>query len=130
MLDSAGRRLTVSERSDRIVRYEFARLTRDVEEQGITDRYYDGEPPSLDKQFRLWQATLDDRVQLEHAERHGLVLSIAEWNRRDFGDGRFGLPPLRPRCRCDVIFVVPDWFSPEVRKTVFSDETDDRLLAA
>jgi uncharacterized protein with gpF-like domain len=70
----------------------------------------------------------DARTQPEHLARHGHVLSIAEWNTRNWGDGRYGLPPLRPRCRCDAIFVEPDWFSKDVRDEVFTNSPDVALL--
>jgi hypothetical protein len=121
MLDSAGRRITADERADRIARYEPQTLSRKTHDESINDFYYDGEAPGLDEQFRLWDATMDNRTSSSHARRNGKVLTIEEWQAHDWGDGQHGLPPTRPRCRCDGIFVDPAWFSKETQEQQFTN---------
>jgi hypothetical protein len=114
MLDSIGRRVTADERADRIARYEPQTTARKAHDEAINDFYYDGEAPPLDEQWRLWDAVMDDRTTAKHAEYHGKVKTIDEWNALE------GLPPTRPRCRCDPIMVEPHWFSDETQKERFS----------
>ena len=124
MKDSRGRRITVDERADRIARYEPARLAQDAHEQTAADIYFGGEVDPK-QMYYLWFNPRDDRSQAEHAARHGHVMTAAEWDRREWGDGITGGPPLRPRCRCSRSFVMPHWFSKEDQKRSF--EGDDVL---
>lgn len=121
MLDSAGRRVTADERADRIARYEPQTISRMAHDEAINDFYYGGEAPGPDEQFRLWDAVMDARTTASHAARHQKVLTVEEWQTHDWGDGQYGLPPTRPRCRCDAIFVDPSWFSEETREKHFEN---------
>ena len=119
MLDSAGRRITASERADRIASYEFADLTTKAEQQTVNEIYNDGEEDP-EGTFYLWHQVQDDRKSESHAKRHGKIMSQSAWETKDFGDGQYGLAPTRPRCRCDNILVRPEWFSPEVREKLLA----------
>ena len=121
MLDSAGRRVTASERADRIARYEPQTLARKAHDEAINDFYYDGQAPGLDEQYRLWDATMDNRTTASHARRHQKVLTVEEWQTHEWGDGQYGLPPTRPRCRCDGIWVEPSWFSKGTQEKHFEN---------
>jgi hypothetical protein len=113
MLDSIGRRVTADERADRIARYEPQTAARKAHDEALNDFYYDGEALPLDEQYRLWDAVMDDRVSDKHAGWHGKVKTVEQWEALD------GLPPTRPRCRCDAIMVEPHWFSEETQKERF-----------
>ena len=59
-----------------------------------------------------WWATLDDRTDGGRPDgdshrRHKKILTREEWKTHDFGDGYYGLPPLRPHDRCVMLPVVP-----------------------
>jgi hypothetical protein len=121
MLDSAGRRVTADVRADRIANYELAELKHKAQDEALAEFYYDGEMPALDEQFRLWDATGDTRTRESHMRRHQKILTIEEWQSHSWGDGRYGLPKTDPGCRCDDIFVDPEWFSPETRERHFTN---------
>lgn len=121
MLDSAGRRITASERADRIASYEIADLTTKAEQETVNDIYNGGEAKP-DETWYLWKQVQDDRKGDDHAKRHGKILTEAEWETRDFGDNQYGLPPTRPNCRCDAILVRPEWFSPELREKMLTGQ--------
>ncbi len=121
MLDTMGRRITVDERSDRIAKYELSKLAQESHEAAVGEVYFEGnyDPEEV---WYLWVAVRDDRTQPEHEDRDGHVLTAAEWETRDWGDGTFGGPPLRPRCRCSRVFVMPHWFSKGVQSRVFDGD--------
>jgi hypothetical protein len=59
-----------------------------------------------------WWATIDDRTDGgkpdgDSHRRHKKILTRAEWSTHNFGDGYYGLPPLRPHDRCVMLPVVP-----------------------
>lgn len=59
-----------------------------------------------------WWATIDDRTDGGRPDgdshrRHNKVFTRAEWLTHNFGDGYYGLPPLRPHDRCVMLPEVP-----------------------
>lgn len=116
MIDTAGRHITSEERADRIAKYEFSKMQREAYDMTI-DKYGGLEDELFPTQrYYLWDAVMDGRTAEEHASRHGFVLTDEGWDNVYWGDGQFGRPPLRPRCRCDAIFVKPSWFSKNARR--------------
>lgn len=126
-LDSAGRRISASERADRIARYELAEVAEQHHVEMVNRIYNDGKSDPKNT-FYLWDAVMDDRVSASHARRNGKVLSEYQWERKDWGDGQYGLPPTRPRCRCDAIHVRPEWFSPDTRQKMFNADDEPSLF--
>jgi len=118
MRDTLGRRITVDERADRIATYEFGQLEQQAQDEALKEFYFDGEyDPS--QVYKMWQTVIDGREQESHRARHHLVKTVEEWDNADFGDGTYGEPPLRSRCRCDTLFLDPVWFSKESQKKYF-----------
>jgi hypothetical protein len=118
MVDTIGRRITASERADRIAKYELADLAQQSQIETVNDIYNDGEPNPDD--FYFWQATLDGREGEDSRERHGQVLTMKQWKKKQFSKFSGKIAPLRPRDRCDMIHVRPEWFSPRLRKRYFN----------
>lgn len=116
--DTLGRRITASERADRIAKYELSNLSTETQQATINDIYNDGEADPHNT-FRLWNATLDGRHGKDSARRNGQILSEYQWSIKEFGDRYKGLPPLRARDRCDDTLVRPEWFSPQTRQKYF-----------
>ncbi len=54
-----------------------------------------------------WWAALDKRTGPDSIRRHKKILTRAEWQSHNFGDGYYGQPPLRPHDRCVMIPLVP-----------------------
>lgn len=126
MLDSIGRRVTASERADRIASYELPKIAQDASVQTAYD-IYNGGKPDPKKIFYAWQAVIDGRQGPDSEARNGQVLSLYQWKRKSFAGGRHGLPPLRPRDRCDAVLMMPHWFSPKTRKEYFNARTDNPM---
>jgi hypothetical protein len=119
ILDTIGRRITASERADRIARYEFPRIMTETHRNMVDDIYNDGKPNPKNT-FYLWDQVQDERKSPSHRRRHGQILSEYQWLNKSWGDKQTGLAPCRPRCRCDTSVVRPEWFSPETRKKYFN----------
>ena len=121
LVDTIGRRITASERADRIAKYELSALETQAQQETVADIYHDGEQ-SLDD-YWLWVATLDGRQGHDSEVRNGQVLTMKQWRKKDFGDRYTGrIKPLRPRDRCDMVNVQPEWFSKDIRKKYFNSK--------
>ena len=123
MIDSAGRRVTASERADRIARFEFHDLATRVHQETINDIYNDGEPDPKNT-FYAWRQVQRPTKDPKHTRRHGQILSEYEWEHKSWGDKQYGLAPTRPRCKCITIYVNPLWLSKDTRDEVFNAQTD------
>lgn len=61
------------------------------------------EPEVEDRLYR-WISALGPTVGQDSLRRHGVILSEKEWETTDFGDGMYGLPPIRPNDNCTYVF--------------------------
>jgi len=68
------------------------------------------------KRTYRWVSTLGKNVGEDSLIRHGRILTEQEWMTTDFGDGMYGLPPIRPNDRCSVIFKRDAWLSDTERE--------------
>jgi hypothetical protein len=122
MLDSAGRRITASERADRIARFEFPEVSTRAHQKSVDGIYNDGKQDPKNTWY-LWNQIQDGRKSKSHFKRHGEVLTEFQWATKSWGDKQKGLPPTRPRCRCNATHVRPEWFSKDTREKVFNAQT-------
>jgi hypothetical protein len=90
----------------------------------------EGVEPDRGERFYRWISTLGQNVGDDSVRRHGLVLSEKDWMTHDFGDGLFGLPPIRPNDRCTAVFVREKWMTEKERKAAKADpgSEDSRLI--
>ncbi len=124
MRDSAGRRVTVSERADRIVTHSVHKTSMQAEQAMVENIY--GQDPGFkaEEQYYAWLCVGDGRTAEDSWRRNGQVLTVTQWGTKDFGDGYFGMKPLRPRDRCANFIVRPDWFSKDLQGKYFNSQTD------
>lgn len=121
MVDSAGRRITGSERADRIAKFGNAQIAQEAQEDAIAEIYHDGEP-NPDEDFWMWDAIRDNRTGDDSKRRDHDIRTRKDWDTHDYGDGMFGLPPIRPRDRCAAIFLDEEWFSENFQEKHFKGQ--------
>lgn len=68
--------------------------------------------------FYRWISALGPTVGEDSLRRHGTILSESEWQSADFGDGMYGLPPIRPNDNCSFIFYPRSALPPDLAKIV------------
>ena len=106
-LEVAGRRLAAETRASMIARTEPRRVAEAVYSE--TNRAVESDPKN---RLYKWVSILSPTSGKDSLIRHGIVMSEAEWETHDFGDGFYGLPPIRPNDNCSKIFYRRAWLSP------------------
>jgi len=107
-LEVAGRKLAAETRASMIARTE----TRRVAEAAYSETNQAVEP-NPNNQLYKWISILSPTSGKDSLRRHGLIMTRAEWETHDFGDGFFGLPPIRPNDNCSKIFYRRAWLTSE-----------------
>lgn len=103
-LDTGKRVIKAETRAAMIAQTELARAANGAymeSNRGV-------EPVEANRIYR-WVAVHTATTAEDSLRRDGLVMTEEQWRTRDFGDGYYGLPPLRPNDRCSPIFYRRSW---------------------
>lgn len=110
-LEVAGRTMTAETRAAQIARTEPRRVAEAVYSE--TNRAVE---PNPHNQLYKWISILSPTSGKDSLRRHGLIMTRPEWETHDFGDGFYGLPPIRPNDNCSKIFYRRAWLTAEDQK--------------
>ena len=108
-LQRGNRTYSVEQRARMMARTEPRRLQESAYQQATAKV-----EPDEKKRLYKWVSVLGQTSTQDSFDRHGHIMSKAEWETHSWPNDNFaGLPPLRPNDRCSVIFYREAWLTDE-----------------
>lgn len=118
-LEKSGRTLRAETRAQMIARTEPRRIAA----KAYRDSFAQVEPDPKKRLFK-WVSVLAPNSGEDSLIRHGIILNEEEWETHDFGDGLYGLPPIRPNDQCSEIAIKESWLSDSARDALAESDAD------